>query len=41
MRSGKQIKVPRMKQILLERGRGKIKFHVGLVAGRRADGILA
>jgi len=29
MRSGKQIKVPRMKQILLER----IKFTVGLVVG--------
>lgn len=38
-RSGKQIKVPRMKQIPVERerGRDRIKFHLGLVAGRRAD----
>lgn len=28
-----------MKQILLEKGRDGIRFHVGLVAGRRADNI--
>lgn len=41
MRSGKQITVLRMKQILLERGRDGIKFHIELVAGRRTDSRLA